>query len=113
MLIEGSYKLDSFSMKLAGFILRIGEYWVFGKKTCMKLVHAAIKHMLANYFNLIVNRTSNKGRKNKRNKILSKKFKIQNKWNRIKYKKIHDYVLVNCFDLIVNRTFKWRKKTKK
>ena len=50
MLIEGSYKLDSFSMKLAGFILRIGEYWVFGKKTCMKLVHAAIKHMLANYF---------------------------------------------------------------
>ena len=78
MLIEGSYKLDSFSMKLAGFILRIGEYWVFGKKTCMKLVHAAIKHMLANYFNLIVNRTSNKGRKNKK-KIKSQKnskFKI-------------------------------------
>ena len=66
MLIEGSYKLDSFSMKLAGFILRIGEYWVFGKKTCMKLVHAAIKHMLGNYFNLIVNRTSNKGRKTKK-----------------------------------------------
>ena len=79
MPIEGSYKSNSFSMKLAGFILRTGEYWVFGKKTYMKLVHTAIKLMLANYFNLIVNRTSNKGRKNKRNKILSKKFKIQNK----------------------------------
>ena len=79
MPIEGSYKSNSFSMKLAGFILRTGEYWVFGKKTYMKLVHTAVKLMLANYFNLIVNRTSNKGRKNKRNKILSKKFKIQNK----------------------------------
>ena len=79
MLIEGSYKLDSFSMKLAGFILWTGEYWVFGKKTCMKLVHAAIKHILANYFNLIVNRTSSKGRKNKKSKIISKKLKIKNK----------------------------------
>ena len=72
MLIEGSYKLDSFSMKLAGFILWTGEYWVFGKKTCMKLVHAAIKHILANYFNLIVNRTSSKGRKNKKRNNLKK-----------------------------------------
>ena len=53
-------------MKLAGFIFRTGEYWVFGKKTCMKLVYAAIKHMLANYCNLIVNRTSNKRRKNQK-----------------------------------------------
>ena len=66
MLIEGSYKSDSFSMKLAGFIFRTGEYWVFGKKTCMKVVYAAIKHMLANYCNLIVNRTSNKRRKNQK-----------------------------------------------
>ena len=66
MLVEGSYKLDSFSMKLAGFILWTGEYWVFGTKTCMKLVYAAIKHMLANYYNLIVNRTSNKRRKNQK-----------------------------------------------
>ena len=66
MLIEGSYKLDNFSMKLACFILQTGEYWLFGKKTCMKLVYVAIDHyMLANYFNLIVNRTSNKGGKNK------------------------------------------------
>ena len=53
-------------MKLACFILQTGEYWLFGKKTCMKLVHVAIDHyMLANYFNLIVNRTLNKGGKNK------------------------------------------------
>ena len=76
MPIEGSYKSDSFSMKLAGFILRTGEYLVFGKKTYMKLVHTAIKLMLANYFNLIVNRTSNKGRKNQKNKIISEKLKI-------------------------------------
>ena len=66
MSIEGSYKSDSFSMKLGGFILWTGEYWVFGKKTCMKLVHTAITLMLANYFNLVVNRTSNKGRKNQK-----------------------------------------------
>ena len=53
-------------MKLACFILQTGEYWLFGKKTCMKLVYVAIDYyMLANYFNLIVNRTSNKGGKNK------------------------------------------------
>ena len=79
MPIEGSYKSDSFSRRLAGFILRTGEYWVFGKKTYMKLVHTARKRMLANYFNLIVNRTSNKGRKNQKTKIISKKLKIKNK----------------------------------
>ena len=79
MPIEGSYKSDSFNMKLAGFILRTGEYWVFGKKTYMKLVHTAIKLMLGNCFNLIVSRTSNKGRKNQKYKIISKKLKIKNK----------------------------------
>ena len=70
MLIEGSYKLDSFSMKLAGFVLQTGEYWLFGKKTCMKLVHVAIDHyMVANYFNLTVNRTSNKGEKKQKLKM--------------------------------------------
>ena len=58
MLIEGSYKLDSFSLKLEGFIFQT-EYWVFVKKTCIKIVHTARKHdyMLANYLDLIVNRT--------------------------------------------------------
>ena len=71
MLIEGSYKLDSFSLKLEGFIFQT-EYWVFGKKTCIKIVHTTRNHdyMLANYLDLIVNRgkEENKGRKNKSKK---------------------------------------------
>ena len=58
ILTEGSYKVGSFSLKLEDFIFQT-EYWVFGKKTFIKIVHTARKHdyMLANYLDLIVNRT--------------------------------------------------------
>ena len=73
----------SFSKLNTGYLVR---------KHALKIVHTAINHdyMLANYSDLIVNRTLKQ-----------------------REKKLHNYMLVNCFDLIENRTLKQRKKNHK